>query len=213
MAAYTSPRNAVRRAVHLKHGVSVSCAYIYPSYASDTYEQDGQGAASTDTEMTSNQQPEASTSSSSTNSKEYPVIMRASNGKHPAHRVKISTLIQPHDSMSFSSQYISLARECFSKTLRKKDKKKKDARKAALKAAALKSGKKLNMKGGKAAIGVYLPKVSGARRGAGHAKRQRSEKARARAVKKHMKARQRKLADVQYLTHLGKKLAAEQNSV
>lgn len=129
--------------------------------------------------------PAASTSAEAEGEhKEYPCIIKATNGKSArktAKKIKISTLVQPQDTESFTLAYGSILKAHFSLTMRKKAKKRKDKEKEKMGAAAVAAAdskkRRRQTRGG-------LPKVSGPRRGAGHSKRQRSLKARARAARK-----------------------------
>ena len=147
--------------------------------------------------------PQASASSSTSTAKQYPCILKVTNGKSSEAKVKISTLVQPSDDTSFTSAYVALLKSSCS-TLKKKDKRKKDAKKAKAPMAATKipagsGGAAKKTKTAPSGV-VGLPKVTGARRGAGHAKRQQKQRARDKAVKRHLEAKRRKLADTKLLT-------------
>ena len=182
----------------------LDCAQYLNWLLSDTYESEPtEPAHSEDTQMPSIASTSTSTSTitSGSQSKQYPCIIKATNGKSPKVKVKISTLVHASDYVSFTSAYGALLKSSFS-TLKKKDKKKKDAKKAK---AILNNPKGV---GGGPGIGgvakktkvagsgsMGLPKVVGPRRGPGHAKRQQTEKARAKAVKRHLEAKRRRLGD------------------
>ncbi|ORY74324.1 signal recognition particle 14kD protein-domain-containing protein [Leucosporidium creatinivorum] len=101
--------------------------------------------------------------------KEYPCLLRATDGKGKQSKVKISTLIQPNDHETFSLAYGSLLKASLS-SLRKK---KKTKRKAAPSAAV-----------GGSTFAVQLTKVVGPRRGAGVEKRRKLLRRREKEVKK-----------------------------
>ncbi|GAA96520.1 uncharacterized protein L969DRAFT_88181 [Mixia osmundae IAM 14324] len=120
----------------------------------------------------------------------YPCIIRATNGK----KVKLSTLVQPSDSVSFQVKYAALLRTNMT-TLRPKDR-------PARKKRVLLEGKgdkpqfiKVNRehKGQSAAAKALskgkLPKVRGSARGAGHKMRQRTMKKRLESIEKLKKMR------------------------
>lgn len=154
--------------------------------------------------------PAASTSTSNNNAdeqshKEYPCIIKATNGKSArkaAKKIKISTLVQPEDTDSFALAYGSILKTHFSLTMRKKAKKRKDKEKEKIGSAAVAAAdskkRRRQTKGG-------LPKVSGPRRGAGHSKRQRSLKARARAARKIIGKSAVKARDAKILASLTKR--------
>jgi len=166
--------------LHL-HTDTVHLSGISDSHHADTYED---GAPAADNEDAQDEDmPAASTSSETGSHKEYPCIIKATNGKHAgnkAKKIKISTLVQPSDTDSFALAYGSILKVHFSQTLRKKYKKRKDKEREKLSAPAAAAAdskkRRRQTRGG-------LPKVSGARRGAGHSKRQRTLKARARAAR------------------------------
>lgn len=151
--------------------------------------------------------PAASTSSDAGAQKQYPCILKATNGKHAnkkAKKVKISTLVQPKDTDSFTLAYGSMLKAHFSLTMRKKAKKRKDKEReklgATAAAAADSKKRRRQTRGG-------LPKVTGARRGAGHSKRQRALKARAKAARKIMGKHASRTKDAKILAKLTKKEA------
>ena len=173
--------------------------------ATDTYED---AAASKGSEQGQDvDMPAASTSSDPGAHKEYPCIIKATNGKHAgnkAKKIKISTLVQPSDTDSFALAYGSILKTHFAQTMRKKAKKRKDKERekatssAAATAAADSKKRRRHTKSG-------LPKVSGARRDAGHFKRQNTLKARAKAAKQLLARKQVKLSDERILARLPKK--------
>ncbi|KAL7004368.1 hypothetical protein EMMF5_006059 [Cystobasidiomycetes sp. EMM_F5] len=146
------------------------------------------------------QEPQDDGASTST-SKEYPCIVRATNGKVAPVKVKISTLVQPVDQPTFMAAYGALLKATFAPKMRKKIKRKREAKKGANAAgtsttSASKSGAKRTVSSvGQTHIKSGLPKVTGAKRGAGHAKRQRQEKARRKAVNRMLDARRRRRAE------------------
>lgn len=169
----------------------------------DTYEDAAaEGAANGDGQDVD--MPAASTSSDSGAHKEYPCIIKATNGKHAgnkAKKIKISTLVQPADTDSFALAYGSILKTHFSQAMRKKAKKRKDKERekmgATAAAAADSKKRRRQTRGG-------LPKVSGPRRGAGHAKRQRTLKARARAAKQILAKKSVRSRDAAILAKLPK---------
>lgn len=173
-------------------------------YLADTYED---AATSNDNgDGQDEPMPAASTSSDTGAHKEYPCIIKATNGKSGdsiSKKIKISTLVQPSDTDSFALAYGSILKTHFAQTMRKKSKKRKDKEKEKLNSASTATvadskKKRRQTKGG-------LPKVSGSRRGAGHSKRQRSLKARARAAKKILAKRSVVARDEKILAKLPKK--------
>jgi hypothetical protein len=176
--------------------------YLLPLRA-DTYEDgatDGGAQASKQDE----DMPAASTSNNPDGEthKEYPVIIKATNGKHAgnkAKKIKISTLVQPEDTDGFTLAYGSILKAHFSLTMRKKQKKRKDKEREKLTATAAAAAdskkKRKQTRGG-------LPKVIGPRRGAGHSKRQRTLKARAKAARKVLDKKQAREKDARFIAKL-----------
>jgi len=149
-----------------------------------TYEETPSSNADTD-------MPEASTSTSS--EKQYSIIIKATDGKNASSKTKISTIVQPQDHTTFMTAYGQLLKSCFN-TMRKKDKrKKKELKGTSGSGSGSGEGKKKAGPAAKTAMGSsVIPKVFGSRRGPGHAKRQRLEKARRKAVKHILNIRKRR---------------------
>lgn len=151
-------------------------------------------------------------------SREYPCIIKATNGKMvrkpssegssstssstASKKIKISTLVQPSDYPSFSLAYGSLLKTTFVQTMRMKRKANKTRPSAS---AGAKSKGSTTVESSKSAMkrtrvqGVgskerTLPKVTGAKRGAGHAARQARWQARVKAANKILANRRRKVA-------------------
>ena len=140
---------------------------------------------------------DAGPSSSSSSAREYPCLIRATNGK--AHgpgrpkKIKLSTLVQPADHASFTLAYGALLKRHMAPAMRKKskDRKRKDKeRAAAMTAAAGRKGaprQAANLsKGG-------LPKVVGPKRGPGSKKRKSTWKARVKAANKILAQKRRRI--------------------
>ncbi|GAA5950063.1 hypothetical protein JCM3765_004180 [Sporobolomyces pararoseus] len=137
------------------------------------------------------EQPTASTStSSSAEEKEYPLIMRATDGKGKKDiKVKLSTIVQPQDYLSFTEQYTTILRSSLSSSLRPK--RKRNAPKSASKSKSkAKSTGTTTTEGGAVGFKPNLPKVVGPRRGNGRKKRQASQARREKIVQKIRKSRE-----------------------
>lgn len=140
--------------------------------------------------------PAASTSNITDAHKEYPCIIKATNGKHAgnkAKKVKISTLVQSADTDSFALTYGTMLKAHFAKSMRKKSKKRKEKEKTKAQMSQpslLSEGKRRRRqtRGG-------LPKVIGARRGNGHAKRRRTLKSRVKAARRILEKQKVKMKD------------------
>lgn len=172
----------------------------------DTYEH-ADGKASSDVAMTSNEDDEAASPSGS--GQEYPCIIKATNGKSakrkggsapstsaPSQKIKISTLVQPADYPSFSLAYGQLLKSTFAQTMRVKRKGPKARAPGKAKGGASAEASKSAKKKAKTISGPMdervLPKITGPRRGAGHAGRQARFRARVKAANKILASRRRK---------------------
>ncbi|GAA5984971.1 hypothetical protein JCM5350_000085 [Sporobolomyces pararoseus] len=141
------------------------------------------------------EQPTASTSTSSrAEEKEYPLIMRATDGKGKKDiKVKLSTIVQPQDYLSFTEQYTTILRSSLSSSLRPKRKRTAPKSASKSKSKAKSTGTTTTAGGGGGAVVGFrpnLPKVVGPRRGNGRKKRQASQARREKIVSKIRKSRE-----------------------
>jgi signal recognition particle subunit SRP14 len=151
--------------------------------------------------------------------REYPCIIKATNGKKVRRnnpegqgsstsaapssssnpKVKISTLVQPSDYPSFSLAYGQLLKVTFVQTMRMKRKARTAGTgskgKSTTVAESQKAQKKRTRVAGVPGDEKVLPKVYGPRRGAGHSARQARWNARVRAANKILASRRRKEAN------------------
>ncbi|GAA5838382.1 hypothetical protein JCM3766R1_005531 [Sporobolomyces carnicolor] len=144
------------------------------------------------------QVPTASTStSSSSRDREYPLIVRATDGKaKKSIKVKLSTIVQPQDYLSFTDAYMSILRASLSASLRPKRKraaaaksKSKTSKPTATPASETRGSQSQPQH--KAVVGFTpsLPKVVGPKRGNGRKKRQAAHARREKIVAKIRKSR------------------------
>ncbi|GAA5915429.1 RNA-binding signal recognition particle subunit SRP14 [Sporobolomyces salmoneus] len=143
--------------------------------------------------------PTASTSTSQAEGeKEYPLLVRATDGKGKKDiKTKLSTIVQPQDYSAFIERYTTILRTSLSASLRPKRKrtgatKTKSKSSSSSKSASNPSSSNTTAASTTAESGFRpkLPKVVGPRRGNGRKKRQASQARREKLVNKIRKSRE-----------------------